>query len=269
MCPVKKVTKTMSSTRPMKTSLALAGRLAGWIIAVVGLSPAANGAMSVGANGINNTNTIIDFSVAPVVGDWNTGNFAGVGGGPNAATDLATMLAAFQAQSVSAFTVAPPITNPADYTSSASFKYQQPDQRLSSATGSGTSNVLVATLVNSSGFPIVSFDPVYTFGIVSAGSDDYPGFGFFYSATGLAGSWVAVGQHTTAGAISSTITPAGTWLNGTNLYLAWTDDNSQNNPDGAYTLDNFQVQNVVVPEPGRAGLLLIGLAAFWGRRRRL
>jgi hypothetical protein len=38
----------------------------------------------------------------------------------------------------------------------------------------------------------------------------------------------------------------GTWLPGTDIYLLWADDNGATNPDGGYTIDNFQVNSLVV-----------------------
>ena len=249
----------------MSTSLhAWFTRLAVPAIAMIGGS--ATAAISIGAAGVNNANAILTFSAAPAVTEWATGN---ANGSANQVTDLATMTTLVQTQTAAGISTIVGTNAVNTYTAAATFVHQGPAQHLSSTSGTGKADFLLATLQNNAGSTINSFDAVFDFGIQSAGSDDLPGFFMYYSTTGAASSWVSLGQIQLAGTSTNSIAPTGGWLSGTNLYLLWADDNSQANPDGAYTFDNFRVNSVVsVPEPGRVSLLGFASAMFVLRRRR-
>ena len=111
-----------------------------------------------------------------------------------------------------------------------------------------------------------------------------------YSATGLSGSWVALGSGfnftspiTTGGpgaldgnaaanraaGIGGTYVPGANIANGSSFYLRWADPDDGGSDNGMAT-DNFNITLTLVPEPGTwlaGGLMLVGLIS--SQRRRL
>ena len=111
-------------------------------------------------------------------------------------------------------------------------------------------NLLLATLRNTTGAGVASFDVSYTFGEASGvQAEEVPGFRVFYSVTGAANTWLPVPALTTGtpGALTATLTVTN-WPAGSVLYLLWGDDNAVGS-EGAYTIDNFAVKNVVPTLP--------------------
>lgn len=113
-------------------------------------------------------------------------------------------------------------------------------------------SLLLATLRNDSGGPLGSINITYDLGLANGDlttpEDLFPGHRIYFSTTGGAGSWNAVGNF---GYVGDGVTPAttpqqmqltlnvpGGWAAGTLLYVVWMDDNSAANPDGLYTIDN-------------------------------
>ena len=240
--------------------------LAAMAALVLSTSPA-RAAILLGAGGINNNGTIIDFALLPAATEWTTGSLAG---SHSTYTTLAQIDAAVQTLTPSTSIATALASFAGDYSGATGFKHQTTAGHLSSSPSQGGLglNALQAQLQNTAGATIDTFQVNFDFGIQAAGTEQADGFVVYFNATNNPAQWQQLGQVTAAGTQSFTITPAGGWLDGTTLYLLWADDNAQANTDGSFTLDNFTVTNVVAPEPGRALLLLIGCSALAFRRRR-
>lgn len=105
--------------------------------------------------------------------------------------------------------------------------------------------LLMGTFKNTSGNTINELAVSYTLGLASVTgvADEIKGHRIYYSLTGAAGSWIAVGnQLITTGTTRDvsfllSSTPLA-WANNALLYLVFADDNGTS-PDGDYTIDNF------------------------------
>jgi len=106
----------------------------------------------------------------------------------------------------------------------------------------------MATLQNGSANYISGVNVTYDFGVISdAGetiTEELAGQRAYYSTTGLANSWTALGTFSTAGPVNLSIPALGTSFGTNPIYLLWADDNaaaSSTVGEGAYTIDNFAV----------------------------
>ncbi len=145
-------------------------------------------------------------------------------------------------------------------------------------------SLLMATLTNNTGAPIVSLSIAYDLGIQNNNVpqatglqlEEIPGHRVYWSLTGLANSWNPVGDFgfratgvTTDPALRTQgftmVAPVANWANGTNAFIVWLDDNATNNPDGTYFLDNIAF--TPAPEP-TAGVLALGASGVFGLARR-
>ena len=110
--------------------------------------------------------------------------------------------------------------------------------------GTNAANVLLATLQNDSGAARSTVIISYDFGIQSPATGELPGFNAYYSLTGLPGSWQVIPELTgseVAGNKVATLSIAGSWAQGSTLYLLWADDNANGITDPSYTIDNLSV----------------------------
>ncbi len=114
--------------------------------------------------------------------------------------------------------------------------------------------VLKATLRNTSGATLTDITVSYNFIVAVAGvTDEAPGHRVFYSTTGLPDSWQllpSLSGLTASAAVSAGITL--NWLDNTDIYLLWLDDNNQTGADGAFAIDNFAVVPGLPPCPAIA-----------------
>ena len=107
-------------------------------------------------------------------------------------------------------------------------------------------NLLMAKLRNNTGGPVTSFEVAYDFAeVLGKVGEEVPGLRAFYSLTGASDSWVAVPalNSATNGPLTATLNVTN-WPAGGALWLLWGDDNASGS-EGAYTIDNFAVSNVV------------------------
>lgn len=51
--------------------------------------------------------------------------------------------------------------------------------------------------------------------------EELPGHRLYYSLSGAAGSWQAIGNQASVGRVSLSVELAGPWLQGASLYLLW------------------------------------------------
>ncbi len=107
--------------------------------------------------------------------------------------------------------------------------------------------VVQAKLVNNTGTNATSLRISYDFDIKGGPPEaDNPGLRAFFNVTGLTNGWVPIPElsstNPAAGTLAADLTLTTPWTEGTNLYVAWIDDNANmEGSDPAYTLDNFFV----------------------------
>lgn len=153
--------------------------------------------------------------------------------------------------------------------------------------------VTMATLLNSTGSPILELSISYTYftGDVMNADEDVDGLRAYYSASGNAGSWINIPNLSadttvTTGTVlapqllSAKLNLGGTpWANGTPLYILWADDNSALPADAggaaavaanerSYHIDNLSLTGTSVPEPGALTLLVPMLGILMLSRKR-
>jgi hypothetical protein len=141
-------------------------------------------------------------------------------------------------------------------------------------------NLLLATLMNSTGRTLFSLAISYDLGIqnntVDTVEEAFAGHRVYWSLTGALQSWNPIGDFGYRGSAATPPTtpqsqsftvPLGSWPTGTNAYVLWVDDNSATNPDALYTIDNVRFTGI--PEASSASLILgaTGLLGLIRRRR--
>ncbi len=126
---------------------------------------------------------------------------------------------------------------------------------VSTAPTGVAATTLLASLINRTGKSLTTLDVEYDLGLANANlatpEDAWVGHRVYQSATGAAGSWVAVGSFGYIGDAAAApaspqhivfeVTLAAPLAPDQPLYLLWVDDNSAANPDGLYTLDNVAI----------------------------
>lgn len=134
-------------------------------------------------------------------------------------------------------------------------------------TPTGTdANLTMVTLTNNTGSNLATLSISYDLASQNAATQvesNLIGHRVYWSLTGNANTWNPLGNFATLGTVNFDV-PFAAWANNTDAYVLWLDDNSEQNPDGLYTLDN--VRFTAVPEPS-AGLLALGLGGVLGFKR--
>jgi hypothetical protein len=111
-------------------------------------------------------------------------------------------------------------------------------------------NVLLARLQNDSGANRPTVILTYDFAVQSPATGHLPGFNAYYSLTGLPGSWQVIPELTGSevpGNKVATLSIAGSWAQGSTLYLLWADDNADAITDPSYTIDNLTIAFSIDP----------------------
>ena len=117
------------------------------------------------------------------------------------------------------------------------------DQKLGTQPTGNKMTLLMAALQNNSGSTLDALTVSYMLGLPTVTPGEaIKGHRLYWSKTGAAGSWTAVGDYllTTAGSTTNVNASLASlaWVNGGTLYVVWADDNGSANPDGDYTIDN-------------------------------
>ncbi len=202
----------------------------------------------------------IDFTTPPPATEWSTRDTSG--GDANTYTSPATTDAGARTNNAALITNA--LLPDGNYGTGREARYNNTaglESVYTQPTGVPAA-ILMATLRNDSGDNILSFTVSYDYNsdpsipLPSAGEQaQAPGFRVLWSLSGQPQTWNVISNLsgvTNAGNVSATLQVDG-WASGANLYLLWYDDNSNTNPDGTNTIDNFAISGVVngaVPCPG-------------------
>jgi hypothetical protein len=186
------------------------------------------GAIQVYAAGAMNT-----FNVLPPASKWSTYS---ISGGGTTYSDVSGLTAGVR--SIAAGTITSALVSQTDYTQQGPARYNSSTQKIFTRPTGNAANLLMATLVNASGFDVTSLNVSYGLTIDTLTTEEIVGQQVYWSLSGEAASWTAVGLFSTAGPVSCDLN-LGRWTNGGTLYLLWADDNGNSVTDGAYALDNI------------------------------
>ena len=183
------------------------------------------------------------FDTAPAAADWST---ASLGGSFSTAAALDGAVQALAAGSIASQLTAsvsnpPAATALATWSSSGFYVQTRP-------TGNGAT-LLMTTLTNTTGGGVSTLNINYDLASpVVPANEELPGHRAYYSLSGTAGSWVAVGNYSVVGSQSISLDLSATpWAANTLMYFLFADDNAMANPDGSYQIDNFTVAITSVP----------------------
>lgn len=215
-------------------------------VALVAATDRADAQIRVGLAGSTNE----PFTTVPPVANWSTRSIPGASADFNStppgagitALDAAvqTNTAALINAAVPSVAVDPPATAATAQHSTSGYLQTRP-------TGNAAT-LLMAKLTNTSGLNLSNLTIRYTLTVpVPAAAEESPGQRVYYSLSGLANSWVALGNFGTAGTQNLAISFSTAWTNGRAMYLLFADDNSVTNADGVYQIDNFSAS---LPFPG-------------------
>lgn len=178
------------------------------------------------------------FAAVPPVAEWSTLSVAGGGADveTDAAMDTAMGLIAASSINTAILSKSGGGTNGPGY-------WRSESACLETRPTGNKMTLLMAKLYNESGSTVPSVLLSYTFGLVSVTPGELiKGQRLYWSKTGAAGSWTAIGDFLLTSAPSSTTVncniPLLNWANGENLFVVWADDNGNAGNDGDYTIDN-------------------------------
>jgi hypothetical protein len=189
--------------------------------------------IGVGASGSGT----ITFDTLPGVSQWSTLSVTGGSGDVENDAGLDTAMS-----SIAASTITTTLATQAG-SSTNQLAYWRSDMKLGTQPTGNKMTLLMAKLANTSGGTIESLTASYTMGMPTVTPGEaIKGHRVYWSKTGAAGSWTAVGDYllTTAGttlAVNCDMAPLA-WGNGENLYVVWADDNGAAGSDGDFTIDD-------------------------------
>jgi hypothetical protein len=181
---------------------------------------------------------VLTFDILPPASQWSTLSVAG------ANTDVESDAAIDSAMSgIAASSINSLLGTQAGSGTAGNAYWRSGDQKLGTQPTGNKMTLLMATLQNKSGGTLDGLTASYTLGLPTiTPGEAIKGHRLYWSKTGAAGSWTAVGDYllTAPGATTVNATLASlTWPNDGILYVVWADDNGGTNPDGDYTIDNI------------------------------
>ncbi len=178
-----------------------------------------------------------DFASQPPASDWSTLSIAGAAGDITNNVQMDTAVAARIASGITAQCASsnanPPNAVGAAVWSTSGYLQTRPSNNRYGA--------LMATLVNATGSNVTTVDISYSYVTNLLVVEQVQGQRTYYSLTGLANSWVAIPEFSSAasGTLSASLSIA--WNDGSPLYLLFADDNGSGTPDTSCQIDNFSV----------------------------
>jgi autotransporter-associated beta strand protein len=191
------------------------------------------GPISVGSYGSGT----LTFDAQPNFGQWAT---LAVGGATADVIDDAGLDSAMTG--IDSSSIFRDLTSQGGSGTSGTAYWRADDQKLGTQPTGVKMTLLMASLRNTSGSTMDSLTVSYTMGMPTlTPGEQVTGHRVYWSKTGDAGTWTAVGDYllTAAGTTLSVSFDVSSlaWASGELLYVVWADDNGVN-PDGDYTLDD-------------------------------
>jgi len=186
------------------------------------------------------------FDALSPVTQWSTLSVAGAAGDVTTDAGLDTMMTGIAASSISTT-----LGSQAGSGTTGNAYWRSGDQKLGTQPTGNKATLLMARIYNNAGSTVTSVLLTYTLGVTVTPAEEIKGHRLYWSKTGLAGSWTAVGDSTLAAPGSTTVSTtlnSLNWANGSLLYVVWADDNGSN-PDGDYTIDNVSFALATPPAP--------------------
>jgi hypothetical protein len=197
----------------------------------------------VGASGVGP----LTFGALPPKSEWSTLTAGGGSGYPSSDATMDSYMSAIGASSINAELFS---TN--NNTANGKAIWRSDVLTLFTRPTGNAMTLLMATLRNVSGSTIATLSVSYTLTAESTTPpvEEVPGHRVYWSKTGAAGSWVALGDYAvvTGSATISFNLPGIAWANGETLYVVWADDNAAGT-DGRYRLDNMTFGPAQPPPP--------------------
>ena len=195
----------------------------------------------------------LTFDTLPAVTDWSTKSLAGTSGTFSATNTPPTVLAmdaAINDVGNAASTINTVLgTSTANPPGTAGLAQWSTNKYIQTRPTSVAATLLMATLTNTTGSAVTTLNITYDLASpVVPPSEELPGHRVYYSLSGAAGSWVAVGNYGVVGPQSITLNLSATpWSADTQMYLLFSDDNAVTGNDGSYQIDNFMVTAGAAP----------------------
>jgi hypothetical protein len=186
-----------------------------------------------------------DTAVPPVT-EWSTLSVAGGSGDVTSDSTMDAMMIGIAASSISTT-----LGSQAGSGATGNAYWRSSDSKLGTQPTGNKATLLMATLYNNSGSTVASVLLTYTLGVTATPGEQIKGHRLYWSKTGLAGSWTAVGDFIITAPGSTTVSTnlnSLNWANGSTLYVVWADDNGTGT-EGDYTIDNVSFTSATPPPP--------------------
>jgi autotransporter-associated beta strand protein len=187
----------------------------------------------------------LTFDALPPIAEWSTLSVPGGSASPSSAATMDSAMSPIDAGSINA-----QLFEQANNTGQGLAIWRSDVLTLFTRPTGNAMTLLMATLGNFSGSTIDTLAVSYTLTVENTPAEEVPGHRVYWSKSGAAGSWAALGTYAvaTGSTIISFNVPGIAWANGQLLYIVWADDNAVGT-EGRYRLDDMTFARATPPPP--------------------